>query len=80
MGGGEMALSTQHSALSTPQEAERAVGRLHSDLAYQRVEEIFATGLHDYLLDIERQCYQIGERIQAQYFAPRVVRPEEVIA
>jgi uncharacterized alpha-E superfamily protein len=73
-------LSTQYSALSTPQEAERAVGRLHSDLAYQRVEEIFATGLHEYLLDIQRQCYRIGERIQAQYFAPRVVRPEEVIA
>ena len=67
-------------ALSTSQEAERAVGRLHSDLAYQRVEEIFAMGLHDYLLAIQRQCYQIGERIQAQYFAPRVVRPEEVIA
>jgi uncharacterized alpha-E superfamily protein len=84
-GGGELSLSTHAAqrapaALSTPQEAERAVGRLHSALAYQRVEEIFATDLHAYLLDIQRQCYQIGERIQAQYFAPRVVRPEEVIA
>lgn len=60
-------------------EAERAAGRLHSLLAYQRVEEIFATDLHDYLLAIQRQCYQIGERMQAQYFAPRVIRPEEVI-
>ncbi|MHB8647363.1 MAG: alpha-E domain-containing protein [Thermomicrobiales bacterium] len=73
-------LSTQHSVLSTDREAERAVGRLHSALAYQRIEEVFALDLHDYLLDIQRQCFQIGEHIQAQYFAPRVLRAEEVIA
>jgi len=73
-------LSTQYSVLSTDQEAERAVGRLHSALAYQRVEEVFAVDLHDYLLDIQTQCFQIGERIQAQYFAHRILRPEEVIA
>jgi uncharacterized alpha-E superfamily protein len=56
------------------------VGRLHSALAYQRVEEVFETGLHEYLLDIQRQCFRIGERIQAQYFAPRILRAEEVIA
>jgi uncharacterized alpha-E superfamily protein len=67
-------------ALSTDREAERAVGRLHSALAYQRVEEVFETGLHEYLLDIQRQCFRIGERIQAQYFAPRILRAEEVIA
>jgi uncharacterized alpha-E superfamily protein len=73
-------LSTQYSVLSTPHEAERAVGRLHSALTYQRVEELFAVDLHDYLLDIQRQCFQIGEHIQAQYFAPRILRAEEVIA
>lgn len=73
-------LSTQHSVLSPSREAERAVGRLHSALAYQRVEELFAVDLHAYLLDIQRQCFQIGEHIQAQYFAPRILRAEEVIA
>jgi uncharacterized alpha-E superfamily protein len=73
-------LSTQYSILSTDREAERAVGRLHSALAYQRVEEVFEAGLHEYLLDIQRQCFRIGERIQAQYFAPRILRAEEVIA
>jgi len=72
--------SPQSLALSPSQEAERAVGRLHSALAYQRVEEVFAVDLHDYLLDIQRQCFQIGEHIQAQYFAPRILRAEEVIA
>ena len=66
--------------LSPSQEAERAVGRLHSALAYQRVEEVFAVDLHEYLLDIQRQCFQIGEHIQTQYFAPRILRAEEVIA
>ncbi len=73
-------LSSQSLVLSPIQEAERAVGRLHSALTYQRVEEVFAVDLHDYLLDIQTQCYQIGEHIQAQYFAHRILRPEEVIA
>ncbi len=73
-------LSPQPFVLSPFSEAERAVGRLHSALAYQRVEEVFAVDLHDYLLDIQRQCFQIGEHIQAQYFAPRILRAEEVIA
>ncbi len=76
----DSALSTQYSTVSTDREAERAVGRLHSALAYQRVEEVFEAGLHEYLLDIQRQCFRIGERIQAQYFAPRILRAEEVIA
>ncbi len=73
-------LSTQHSVLNPSQEAERAVGRLHSALMYQQVEDVFAVDLHDYLLDIQRQCFQIGEYIQTQYFAPRILRAEEVIA
>ena len=66
----------RHSAL----EAERAIGRLRGTLEYQLVDEVFERGLHEYLVDLQRQCYQIGERIQAQYFAPRVLRAEEVIA
>ncbi len=73
-------LGTQHAALGTRHEAERAVGRLHGTLAYQRVEEIFAAGLHEYLVDLQRQCYRIGEHIQEQYFAHRPLRAEEVVA
>ncbi|MCA1725422.1 MAG: alpha-E domain-containing protein [Thermomicrobia bacterium] len=76
----DLGLSGDMAFLSPSQEAERAVGRLHSALAYQRVEEVFAVDLHAYLLDIQRQCFQIGEHIQAQYFAPRILRAEEVIA
>jgi uncharacterized alpha-E superfamily protein len=61
-------------------EAERAVGRMRSQLAYGQVDEVFAIGLHTYLLQLQRSCYQIGEHIQEQYFAPRILRPEEFIA
>ena len=61
-------------------EAERAVGRLLSRLVYQRVEEVFETGLHEYLLNLQHECYVIGEHIQAQYFAHQVLRAEEVVA
>jgi len=62
------------------EQAERAVGRLRSQLAYGLIDEIFQAGLHTYLVDIQRRCYTIGEHIQAQYFAPRTLRPEEVFA
>ena len=61
-------------------EAERAVGRLRGTLAYQRVDEVFAIGLRDYLHSLERQCNQIGDQIEAQYFAGRVLRAEEIVA
>ncbi len=61
-------------------EAERTVGQLHSRLAYGQVEEIFAVGLHTYLLELQRTCYRLGEHIQTQYFAPRILRPEDVVA
>ncbi len=60
-------------------EAERAVGRLRSRLAYQQVEEVFEAGLHAYLVDLQRRCFAIGEHIQGQYFAHRVLRAEEVV-
>ena len=65
--------------LGRPSEAERAVGRLNGTLAYQRVDELFDRGLREYLLDLQRQCYKIGEYIESQYFAGRVLRAEEVV-
>ena len=62
------------------EETERAVGRMRGQLAFGTVDEIFADGLHDYLLELQRSCYRIGELVQRQYFAPRILRPEEFIA
>ena len=78
----DVALGSQPSMFYAPgmgSEAERAVGRLRGTLAYQRVEEVFDSGLREYLLDVQRQCFQIGELIEVQYFAHRAMRVEEVL-
>lgn len=49
-------------------EAERLTGRLYQSLTYDRMEEIFARGLHQYLTDIQRSCRAIGENIARNYF------------
>ena len=72
--------AAQQPGPGTPNEAERAVGRMRSLLAFQTIDEIFAAGLHEYLVDLQRRCYQIGEHVQQQYFAPRVLRAEEIVA
>jgi len=60
--------------------AERAIGRLRSQLSFSTVDEVFQTGLHGYLLGVERTCHEVGEHVQRQYFSPRVLLPEECIA
>ncbi len=64
---------------SAPSEARRAAGRLHSALAYQRIGEVFERGVHDYLLDLQRQCYAIGELIEEEFFAHRPLTAQDVL-
>jgi len=53
---------------STPANAaERAVGRLHSDLNYLTAEEIIARGLHEFLEDTQIRCNDIGAAITETY-------------
>jgi uncharacterized alpha-E superfamily protein len=49
-------------------EAERLTGKLHDTLLYDRIEEIFARGLHPFLVDLQRTCRAIGEHIARTYF------------
>ena len=49
-------------------EAERLVGKLHETLLYDRMEDIFARGLHLFLRDLQRTCRHIGEQIAHTYF------------
>jgi uncharacterized alpha-E superfamily protein len=54
-------------------EAERLTGKLHESLMYDRIEEIFARGLHAFLLDVQKTCRAIGEHIARTYFYYAVV-------
>jgi len=54
-------------------EAERLAGKLHETLMYDRIEEIFARGLHAFLVDLQKTCRAIGEHIARTYFYYAVV-------
>lgn len=50
-------------------DAERRLSRLRAGLAYARVEEILAQGLHEYLDGLQTGLLQAGEAISAAFFA-----------
>ncbi len=49
-------------------EAERLTGKLHESLMYDRIEEIFERGLHNFLDGVQTTCRQIGYQIARTYF------------
>jgi uncharacterized alpha-E superfamily protein len=54
-------------------EAERLTGKLLESLRYDRIEDIFARGLHTFLADLQKTCRSIGEHIARTYFYYAVV-------
>lgn len=46
----------------------QAGDQLHETLMYDRIEEIFARGLHTFLTDLQKTCRSIGEHIARTYF------------
>lgn len=48
-------------------QAEKEVGRLYNDLNYVSASEIIASGLHEYLEDVETRCTAIGAAIHREY-------------
>ncbi len=65
---------------STESEARREVGRLHAEFAYQRLDDLLDQGLHESLLDIQRRCYRIGDRVEDEFFAHRPLTAQDVMA
>ena len=68
----ELQASLQAISLASPgtyaTEAERLTGKLHETLLYDRVEDIFERGLHEFLRDLQRTCRTIGDHIARKYF------------
>ncbi len=54
-------------------EAERLTGKLLESLRYDRMEDIFARGLHTVLTGVQKSCRGIGEHIARKYFYYAVV-------
>jgi len=53
--------------LAPKNDAERAVGRLYNDLNYMRADDIIASGLHEFLEDVQDRCSDIGQAIFETY-------------
>ncbi len=49
--------------------AERALGRLRSELDYITAEEIIQTGLHEFLDNLQLQMNEVGQQIFETFFA-----------
>jgi uncharacterized alpha-E superfamily protein len=51
-----------------PSEAERLTGEAHRVLTNNRIQDIFARGLHDFLAQLQDTCRSIGGHIEHSYF------------
>jgi uncharacterized alpha-E superfamily protein len=52
-------------------ETERRAGLLHASLQYGRIEDIFAEGLHPFLLDFLARAADLSERIAIDFLVPK---------
>jgi uncharacterized alpha-E superfamily protein len=51
--------------------AEQRLGRLRSDFDYARIEEIIASGLHEFLDTFQAKLNRVGDAIHETFFAMR---------
>jgi uncharacterized alpha-E superfamily protein len=51
-------------------EPERLAGEIHAQLHYGRVEQIFAIGLHEYLMEFLDKISTLGTEINSHFLAP----------
>jgi uncharacterized alpha-E superfamily protein len=65
---------------SIESEARREVGRLDAEFAYQRLDDLLDQGLHAFLLDTQRRCYRVGDRVEDEFFAHRPLTAQEAMA
>ena len=70
-----------HAISGTPQgmfrsPAEQLLGLLCSELAYAQIDEIIATGLHEYLDALQTKMNQVGLYIRDAFFAGGVESPQ----
>ncbi len=52
---------------------EQRLGQLRSDLTYMRVEEIIASGLHEFLDNFQKRLITVGDAIYDNFFSLRPV-------
>ncbi len=53
-------------------EVQRIAGEIHARLHFSRIEDIFKTGLHEYIEDFLERVNQLSNEIQVAYFSPEM--------
>lgn len=69
----EVLNNLKHVANSSSQETERFAGKLHADLKFASIDEIFEEGLHQYLLRFFERIFELGSRISRDFLVPAPV-------
>ena len=54
-------------------ETERSMGVLDAELHFGRIEDIFETGLHEYLMAFIDNVYELGESVSQDFLIPSEV-------
>lgn len=54
---------------------EQLLGLLCSEMAYAQIDDIIASGLHEYLDELQTKMNQVGHHIRETFFAARVAAP-----
>ncbi len=63
---------------SAPNQAERRLGRLVSELHYARIEEVISRGLHEFLEDLQGYLSSVHEAIAETFFSATLPLTEPV--
>jgi len=53
--------------------AKRLAGELHARLTHADVDEIFQSGLHEYLTEFLGSTHKLSQNVQASFFSSRMV-------
>lgn len=51
-------------------DTERFAGKLHAELKFSNIEEILASGLHEYLTQFLERIFEVGNRISRDFLVP----------
>ena len=66
----EVVVNLKHVGTNASRETDRFAGKLNAELQFTRIEEILASGLHDYLTAFLENIGELGKRISQDFLLP----------
>ncbi len=66
----EVVANLNHVKNDVSADTERYAGKLHAELKFGHIDEILASGLHDYLTQFLERIYELGNHISRDFLVP----------